>query len=248
MLAAVPELDTLVVPIGGGGLISGIAVAAKAIKPSIEIVGVEADLYPSMLNRIDGGERPCRGDTLAEGIAVKSPGMLTEPVIRALVSEILLVSEVELESAVTLLIEIEKTVVEGRGRRWPRGDAAAPRAVQGPQGRPRAVRRQYRYAPAGRRADPRAGARRPPVGVGDRPARPPGPARPAHRRASRPRPAPTSSRSCISACSPTCPRNRLPPASSSRPATSPTATRPSNVSEPQASPSPFLPAASRHES
>ena len=115
MLAAVPHLDTLVVPIGGGGLISGIAVAAKAVKPAIEIVGVEAELYPSMLNQIDGGKRPCRGDTLAEGIAVKSPGVLTEQVVRALVGEILLVSEVELENAVTLLIEIEKTVVEGAG-------------------------------------------------------------------------------------------------------------------------------------
>ena len=115
MLRAVPALDVLVVPIGGGGLISGIAVAAKGLKPGIEIVGVEAELYPSMLNRIDGGARPCRGDTLAEGIAVKSPGALTEQVVRALVSEILLVSEVELEDAVTLLIEIEKTVVEGAG-------------------------------------------------------------------------------------------------------------------------------------
>lgn len=115
MLRAVPGLDVLVVPIGGGGLISGIAVAATAIKPEIEIVGVEAELYPSMLNRIDGGARPCRGDTLAEGIAVKSPGKLTEEIVRALVSDILLVSEVELENAVTLLIEIEKTVVEGAG-------------------------------------------------------------------------------------------------------------------------------------
>ena len=115
MLAAVPALDVIVVPIGGGGLVSGIAIAAKAIKPGIEIFGVEADLYPSMLNRIDGGSRPCRGDTLAEGIAVKSPGSLTEAIIRALVAKILLVSEVELENAVTLLIEIEKTVVEGAG-------------------------------------------------------------------------------------------------------------------------------------
>lgn len=115
MLRAVPQLDVLVVPIGGGGLISGMAVAAKAVKPGIEIVGVEAELYPSMLNRIDGGNRPCRGDTLAEGIAVKMPGTLTEPVVRALVSDILLVSEVELENAITLLIEIEKTVVEGAG-------------------------------------------------------------------------------------------------------------------------------------
>ena len=115
MLRVVPHLDTLVVPIGGGGLIGGMAVAAKALKPTIEVVGVEAELYPSMLNRLDGGSRPCRGDTLAEGIAVKAPGALTEPVVRALVSQILLVSEVELENAVTLLIEIEKTVVEGAG-------------------------------------------------------------------------------------------------------------------------------------
>lgn len=115
MLRAVPQLDVLVVPIGGGGLISGIAVAAKAIKPAIQIIGVEAELYPSMLNTIDGGSRPCRGDTLAEGIAVKAPGKLTEQVVRALVGEILLVSEVELENALTLLIEIEKTVAEGAG-------------------------------------------------------------------------------------------------------------------------------------
>ena len=115
MLDAVPSLDVLVVPIGGGGLISGMAVAAKAVKPDIEIIGVEAELYPSMLNKIDGGTRPCRGDTLAEGIAVKTAGVLTEQMVRALVSRILLVSEVELENAVTLLIEIEKTVVEGAG-------------------------------------------------------------------------------------------------------------------------------------
>jgi threonine dehydratase len=115
MLAAVPALDVLVVPIGGGGLVSGMAIAAKALKPSIEIVGVEAALYPSMLNRISGVDRPCRGDTLAEGIAVKTPGVLTETIVRALVSDILLVTEPELERAVTLLIEIEKTVAEGAG-------------------------------------------------------------------------------------------------------------------------------------
>lgn len=115
MLAAVPSLDVLVVPIGGGGLISGMAIAAKAIKPEIEIIGVEALLYPSMLNKISGSDLPCRGDTLAEGIAVKAPGILTEQIVRALVSDILLVSEVELEDALTLLIEIEKTVVEGAG-------------------------------------------------------------------------------------------------------------------------------------
>ncbi len=115
MLRTVPELDTLVVPIGGGGLISGIAVAAKAIQPGIEIVGVQAELYPSMYNRIRGTELPMRGDTLAEGIAVKAPGKLTEALVRQHVDDIMLVSEREIERAVALLIEIEKTVAEGAG-------------------------------------------------------------------------------------------------------------------------------------
>lgn len=115
MLQSQPDLDVLVVPIGGGGLISGIAVAAKALKPDIEIVGVEAALYPSMWNRIRGENLPVGGDTLAEGIAVKIPGVLTEKIVRALVDEILLVSEAALERAVALLIGIEKTVVEGAG-------------------------------------------------------------------------------------------------------------------------------------
>jgi threonine dehydratase len=115
MLAAVPSLDTLVVPIGGGGLISGVAIAAKAIKPSIRIIGVEAQLYPSMFNAIKGSQLPVGGDTLAEGIAVTSPGKTTRQIIEALVDDIVLVSEADLERAVTLLITIEKTVVEGAG-------------------------------------------------------------------------------------------------------------------------------------
>jgi len=115
MLNAVPELDTLVVPIGGGGLISGIAIAAKTLKAGIRVIGVEAALYPSMHNAIRGERLPMRGDTLAEGIAVKSPGKITKEIVRHLVDEILLVTEAELECAVAALINIEKTVVEGAG-------------------------------------------------------------------------------------------------------------------------------------
>lgn len=115
MLAAVPELDVLIVPIGGGGLISGITIAAKTLKPEIEIIGVQAALYPSMYNLIKGKELPMRGDTLAEGIAVKAPGRITSQIVRALVDDIVLVNEPQIEQAVSLLISIEKTVAEGAG-------------------------------------------------------------------------------------------------------------------------------------
>jgi threonine dehydratase len=115
MLGAAPEIDTLIVPIGGGGLISGIGVAAKALKPDMRLIGVESALYPSMYNAIKGTHLPMRGDTLAEGIAVKAPGRITEPMVRELVDDIVLVSEPEIEHAVSLLINIEKTVVEGAG-------------------------------------------------------------------------------------------------------------------------------------
>lgn len=115
MLEAVPNLDTLVVPIGGGGLISGIAIAAKALKPDLRIVGVQARLYPSMYNAIKGADLPMRGDTLAEGIAVKAPGRITTDIIRHLVDDIVLVTEDQLERAASMLISIEKTVVEGAG-------------------------------------------------------------------------------------------------------------------------------------
>jgi threonine dehydratase len=115
MLAAVPDLDVLLVPIGGGGLISGIAVAAKTLKPGIEVIGVQAALYPSMYNLIKGQQLPIRGDTLAEGIAVKAPGRITSEIIRALVDDIVLVTEQQIEQAVSLLITIEKTVTEGAG-------------------------------------------------------------------------------------------------------------------------------------
>jgi threonine dehydratase len=115
MLAAVPDLDVLLVPIGGGGLISGIAVAAKARKPDIEVIGVQAALYPSMYNLIKGQQLPMRGDTLAEGIAVKAPGRITSEIVRALVDDIVLVTEQQIEQALSLLITIEKTVTEGAG-------------------------------------------------------------------------------------------------------------------------------------
>ena len=115
MLEEVPDLDCLVTPIGGGGLISGMATVAKAQTRAIEVVGVEAALFPSMHARIKGGKAPCGGDTLAEGIAVKEPGAFTSQIIAERVDDILLVSEAALERAVSLLLQIEKTVVEGAG-------------------------------------------------------------------------------------------------------------------------------------
>jgi threonine dehydratase len=115
MLAAVPDLDVLIVPIGGGGLISGIAVAAKTLKPGIEVIGVQAALYPSMYNLIKQQSLPMRGDTLAEGIAVKAPGRITSEIVRALVDDIVLVTEQDVEQALSLLLTIEKSVTEGAG-------------------------------------------------------------------------------------------------------------------------------------
>ena len=115
MFEDVDDLDVLVVPIGGGGLISGISTVAKALRPGIEVIGVQAALFPSMYGRIKGEELPCGGDTLAEGIAVKAPGEFTAKIIADKVDDILLVDEEALESAVSLLLQIEKTVVEGAG-------------------------------------------------------------------------------------------------------------------------------------
>ncbi len=115
MLEDVPSLDTLVIPIGGGGLISGGAVFAKAINPNIEVIGVQAELYPSMYALRNGVDMPCAGDTLAEGIAVKEPGMLTRQLVNSLVDDIVIVGERHLEESVSLLLQIEKTVVEGAG-------------------------------------------------------------------------------------------------------------------------------------
>jgi threonine dehydratase len=115
MLAAVPDLEILIIPIGGGGLISGMAIAAKTLKPGIEIIGVQAALCPSMYNLIKAQQLPIRGDTLAEGISVKAPGRITSEIVRALVDDIVLASEQRIEQALSLLITIEKTVTEGAG-------------------------------------------------------------------------------------------------------------------------------------
>jgi threonine dehydratase len=110
-----PELDAVVVPIGGGGLISGMSTTAKALDPKVEVVGVQAELFPSMHNAMNAGELPCGGDTLAEGIAVKKPGEFTSAIIKERVDDIVLVDERTLEQAVALILQIEKTVVEGAG-------------------------------------------------------------------------------------------------------------------------------------
>ncbi len=115
LLEDAPGIETLVVPIGGGGLISGIGTVAKAHQPPIEVIGVQAALYPSAYGKFKGETLPCGGDTLAEGIAVKEPGLFTSRVIERVVDDIVLVGEADLEEAVALLLQIEKTVVEGAG-------------------------------------------------------------------------------------------------------------------------------------
>lgn len=115
MLEAQPDLDTLVVPVGGGGLISGCAVAAKAMKPEIDVVGVEPELYPSMSNATRGEDRPCEGTTIAEGIQVKQVGDYCVPLVSKYVSDVVTVSEKGMERGISLLVAVEKTVTEGAG-------------------------------------------------------------------------------------------------------------------------------------
>ncbi len=115
MLARAPRLEVLLVPVGGGGLIAGMAVAAKDVNPGIELYGVETENFPSMYCALRGETARFAANTIAEGIAVKQPGALTLPIVRELVREILLVGEGEIEHAIVLLLEIEKTVVEGAG-------------------------------------------------------------------------------------------------------------------------------------
>ena len=156
MLEDVPAIDTLAIPIGGGGLISGCATVARAHAEAggrpIEVVGVQAELYPSMFNRMTGSHLPCEGDTLAEGIAVKEPGAITSSIIRELVDEILLVSERALERSVALLLQIEKTVAEGAGAAGLAALLAHPERFAGRTVGVVLWRRQYRYAAARERA------------------------------------------------------------------------------------------------
>lgn len=115
MLEEFPEIDTVVVPIGGGGLAAGTAVIGKRIKPDLRVVGVQAEFYPGMLNAIRGTNRPCGGSTLAEGIAVKAPGQLTRRIVADFVDEIVTVDEASLERALSLLLTVQKTLAEGAG-------------------------------------------------------------------------------------------------------------------------------------
>jgi len=115
MLATAPDLDVLIVPIGGGGMISGMAVAAKTLSPAIEVIGVQTERFPSMLCALEGRAPVFGTSTLAEGIAVKRPGRLTLELVRRYVDGVVLVDEGDIEAAILLLLEVEKTVVEGAG-------------------------------------------------------------------------------------------------------------------------------------
>src|SRR5215475_4420510 len=131
MLEDAPDLDLLVFPIGGGGLIAGNAVAARARKPSIEIIGAEAALYPSFWNALRGENLPLGGPTLAEGIAVKNVGVLALPIVRALVADVILVDEGQLERAVNAFLTLQKTMAEGAGAAGLAAMLAAPERFRG---------------------------------------------------------------------------------------------------------------------
>lgn len=115
MLHAVPDLDTLIVAVGGGGLIAGMATAAKAMRPGIEIIGVQTSRFPAMVNAIKGTHYPQGSSTIAEGIAVGTPGVIPQAIIARLVDDLVLVDEGDIEQAIVMLLEIEKTLVEGAG-------------------------------------------------------------------------------------------------------------------------------------
>jgi threonine dehydratase len=115
MLAQQPAIDTLVVAIGGGGLIAGMATAARALKPDLQVYGVQTERFPAAWNAVHGEQHECGQATIADGIAVRAPGALTLPIIRERVDDVLLVGEGDIEQAILMLLEIEKTVVEGAG-------------------------------------------------------------------------------------------------------------------------------------
>ena len=115
MLQEVPELDTLIIAVGGGGLIAGMATAAKALKPQIEIVGVQTTRFPGMFNAIKGTHHPQGSNSIAEGIAVGTPGVIPTAIIKRLVDDLVLVDEGDIEQAIVMLLEVEKTLVEGAG-------------------------------------------------------------------------------------------------------------------------------------
>ena len=115
MLEDVPDIEMMAIPVGGGGLAAGMGTIARAMRPDIRLIGVEAELYPSMFNLLKGENRPVGGDTLAEGIAVFEPGKFTSAVLGQLLDDFVLVSEHQIERALALLLQIEKTVVEGAG-------------------------------------------------------------------------------------------------------------------------------------
>ena len=115
MLEDAPDIEMLAIPIGGGGLLTGMGTAARGLKPDIGLIGVQAQLFPSMYSRLKHVDLHCGGDTLAEGIAVKAPGEYTSAVLKNIVDDVVLVDEAALETALALLLQIEKTVVEGAG-------------------------------------------------------------------------------------------------------------------------------------
>jgi threonine dehydratase len=131
LLEDAPDTEIVVVPVGGGGLIAGMAVAAKARRPDLEIIGVEAELFPSMRNALGYPVAPVGGSTVAEGIAVPTAGELTVPIVRALVTDVVTVNEARIEEAVGLLLEIEKTVTEGAGATGLAALLDAPERYQG---------------------------------------------------------------------------------------------------------------------
>ena len=135
MLQQQPSLDTLIVPVGGGGLISGMAVAAKGIRPDIEVLGVQSERFPAVANLLDGRPVQCARYTVAEGIAVRHPGKRTLPVIRKWAGEMALVSEEEIEAAVLMLLQIEEDRSGRGGRLWAGGPAEAQVALPPPKSR-----------------------------------------------------------------------------------------------------------------